>query len=125
LKRLDIWRLDLRRVLYAFQAASQLAEVKKPRMTATVSTTFDGPPSDKVEQFTEFQRAGVAELVDARDLKSLGPQGLCGFDSHPPHQILKELVRTDNGGADLFQLLGTNSDVSSACRGRAHEQLYR
>ena len=33
-----------------------------------------------------FRCAGVAELVDARDLKSLGPQGLCGFDSRPPHQ---------------------------------------
>src|SRR5713226_2044042 len=31
--------------------------------------------------------AGVAELVDARDLKSLGPQGPCRFDSGPPHQI--------------------------------------
>ncbi len=33
-----------------------------------------------------FQYAGVAELVDARDLKSLGLKRLCGFDSRPPHQ---------------------------------------
>ncbi len=31
--------------------------------------------------------AGVAELADARDSKSRGPQGPCGFDSHPRHQI--------------------------------------
>src|SRR2546425_5766077 len=34
-----------------------------------------------------FYCAGVAELVDARDLKSLGLQGPCRFDSGPPHQI--------------------------------------
>ena len=31
-------------------------------------------------------RADVAELVDARDLKSLGPRP-CGFDPRRPHQI--------------------------------------
>ena len=30
-------------------------------------------------------RAGVAELVDARDLKSLGAKALCRFDSGRPH----------------------------------------
>ena len=29
--------------------------------------------------------AGVAELVDARDLKSWVPNGACGFDSRPRH----------------------------------------
>jgi hypothetical protein len=29
--------------------------------------------------------AGVAKLVDATDLKSVGPIGLCGFDSRRPH----------------------------------------
>ena len=29
--------------------------------------------------------AGVAKLVDARDLKSLGPFGPCRFDSGPRH----------------------------------------
>ena len=28
----------------------------------------------------------MAELVDARDLKSLVPYGTCRFDSGPPHQ---------------------------------------
>ena len=32
-----------------------------------------------------MDRAWVAELVDARDLKSLGPCWLCGFDSRPRH----------------------------------------
>ena len=27
----------------------------------------------------------MAELVDARDLKSLGPKWLCGFNSRPGH----------------------------------------
>ena len=30
-------------------------------------------------------RAGVAELVDARDLKSRVPKGACGFDPRPRH----------------------------------------
>ena len=31
------------------------------------------------------RRAGVAKLVDATDLKSVGPQGLYRFDSGRPH----------------------------------------
>ena len=30
--------------------------------------------------------AGVAKQADARDSKSRGPKGPCGFDSHPRHQ---------------------------------------
>ena len=33
-------------------------------------------------------RAGVAELADARDLKSRAPKGACGFDSRPRHSGL-------------------------------------
>jgi hypothetical protein len=32
-------------------------------------------------------RADVAELVDAPDLKSVGPKGPCRFESGRPHQI--------------------------------------
>src|SRR6476661_2481959 len=32
--------------------------------------------------------AGVAKLVDATDLKSVGPQGLYRFDSGRPHQSI-------------------------------------
>ena len=32
-------------------------------------------------------RAGVAELADARDLKSRGGKLPCGFDPRPRHQI--------------------------------------
>ena len=35
--------------------------------------------------------AGVAELVDARDLKSLGGYPLCGFESRPRHSVQLEL----------------------------------
>src|SRR2546428_11942837 len=31
--------------------------------------------------------AGVAKLVDARDLKSLGRRLPCGFESHPRHAV--------------------------------------
>ena|GEM_PF-6978773 len=31
--------------------------------------------------------AGMAESVDARDLKSLGPEGLCGFESRSRYQV--------------------------------------
>ena len=34
---------------------------------------------------TQPNNAWVAELVDARDLKSLEAQSLCGFDSRPRH----------------------------------------
>ena len=29
----------------------------------------------------------VVELVDTQDLKSCGPKGPCGFDSHPPYKV--------------------------------------
>jgi hypothetical protein len=32
-----------------------------------------------------LDQAGMAELVDARDLKSLGAQALCRFDPGCPH----------------------------------------
>ena len=35
--------------------------------------------------------AGVAESVDAADLKSVAPDGACGFDSRPRHQIRYEI----------------------------------
>jgi hypothetical protein len=38
----------------------------------------------------------VAELVDARDLKSLVPHGTCRFDSGPPHQIRNGLVNNQD-----------------------------
>ena len=34
----------------------------------------------------------MAKLVDATDLKSVGPIGLCGFDSRRPHQIIKSSI---------------------------------
>ncbi len=43
-------------------------------------------------EYRSGKEAGVAELVDARDLKSLVPHGTCGFDSRPPHHISNELV---------------------------------
>jgi hypothetical protein len=35
--------------------------------------------------------AGMAELVDARDLKSLGPR-LSGFESRCPHHLQNNLI---------------------------------
>src|SRR2546422_10954330 len=50
--------------------------------------------------------AGVAELADAMDSKSIGLQGPCGFDSHPRHQddegrpvFWSALIILDAGGA--------------------------
>ena len=37
-------------------------------------------------------KAGVAELADARDLKSRVPKGACGSDSHPRHQEFLRLL---------------------------------
>jgi uncharacterized protein len=38
----------------------------------------------------QAQLAGVAELADAADLKSAGPQGSCRFDSGPRHQCFTD-----------------------------------
>ena len=35
----------------------------------------------------QINAAGMAELVDARDLKSLGAQALCRFDPGCPHHL--------------------------------------
>lgn len=46
--------------------------------------------------------AGVAELADARDSKSRGPQGPCGFDSHPRHQAAPtENLAARAGSSDM------------------------
>ena len=43
-----------------------------------------GPCAAQVQMVHSF-RAGVAELADARDLKSRVLKGTCGFDSRPRH----------------------------------------
>jgi hypothetical protein len=45
--------------------------------------------------------AGVAKLVDARDLKSLGSKELCRFDPGRPHQTSHMLV----GFHTLFEMI--------------------
>src|SRR5262249_6934972 len=42
--------------------------------------------SESIKCLIPLDQAGMAELVDARDLKSLGAQALCRFDSGCPHQ---------------------------------------
>ena len=90
-----VWR---RRSLTAHAYGCALMDgthVAHPLKTAPVGSERhrDYLYADLVDTTLDFerraQRAGVAELVDARDLKSLGPQGLCGFDSRPPHQSIK------------------------------------
>ena len=39
-------------------------------------------------EVTQLDRAGVAKLADAQDLKSWDSKESCGFDSRPRHQIL-------------------------------------
>lgn len=38
-----------------------------------------------LKSLISLDQAGMAELVDARDLKSLGAQALCRFDPGCPH----------------------------------------
>ena len=49
----------------------------------------EGLAAKHLPAFGNFSRqinaAGMAELVDARDLKSLGAQALCRFDPGCPH----------------------------------------
>ncbi len=42
--------------------------------------------------------ARVAELADARDLKSWGPHGPCGFESHPGHFFFVLALLPHNSG---------------------------
>jgi hypothetical protein len=44
--------------------------------------------------------AGMAKLVDARDLKSLGPR-LSGFDPRCPHQSSKQRLDVVDGQLDI------------------------
>jgi hypothetical protein len=70
-----------------------LSDGGKPHLPTTIPTTVDEALTNIAWQVLWFHPAGVAELVDARDLKSLGPQGLCGFDSRPPHHAFYHLRR--------------------------------
>jgi hypothetical protein len=65
-------------------------------------------------QAASFQPAGVAELVDARDLKSLVPNGTCRFDSGPPHHIPRDLGHGRKLGGFARQGAGASSGVSWA-----------
>ena len=47
--------------------------------------------------------AGVAKLVDARDLKSLGRRLPCGFESHPRHGAVSP-SRAARGSCPLTEL---------------------
>ena len=56
--------------------------------------------------------AGVAKLADAQDLKSCGPYGPCGFDSHPRHFVF-------TSGMHAVRVVvtgGTACVTKSACR---------
>src|SRR3989442_14959818 len=53
--------------------------------------------------------AGVAELADAMDSKSIGLQGPCGFDSHPRHQTESVFEPTRGGGN--VSLWGHSGDI--------------
>src|SRR5215468_10643661 len=52
--------------------------ISRPEFPSSASI---GPKSNRM-----IPPAGVAELVDARDLKSRGPKGPCRFDSGLRHQ---------------------------------------
>ena len=59
-------------------------------LPATISATVEAGEAEGARQVLSNQCAGVAELVDARDLKSLVPHGTCRFDSGPPHQYIRK-----------------------------------
>ena len=40
-------------------------------------------------------QAGVAELADAQDLKSCGPEGPCGSDPRPRHHLVSTTYDDD------------------------------
>ena len=61
----------------------------------------------------------MAELVDARDLKSLVPQGTCRFDSGPPHQVQLGLADSRH-----FKR-GYVNRVTASSGGRAYQGFNR
>src|SRR5208282_6107974 len=71
---------------------------------ATISATVEAGDAEGIGQVLCSQCAGVAELVDARDLKSLVPHGTCRFDSGPPHQVA-EVIEDRKGMANCRSLL--------------------
>ena len=89
----------------------------KAQLCYYISCTVATWPSGKAEDCKSFipgsnpgvaskviGDAGVAELADARDLKSLGKYFPCGFESHPRHQgqrfehvLLQDRVASSGG----------------------------
>ena len=53
-----------------------------------------------------MQRARMAKLVDAADLKSAAPRRACGFDSRSGHHSCVQPFDTANGDGRLLQPKG-------------------
>jgi hypothetical protein len=47
------------------------------------------PDADRLYGVYMLEIAGVAKLVDAKDLKSFGSKELCRFDPGRPHQVIQ------------------------------------
>src|SRR3954471_20115437 len=62
---------------------ARLARLRKNRLSGPQAPIPDGRKGFKY--LISLDQAGMAELVDARDLKSLGAQALCRFDPGCPH----------------------------------------
>ena len=76
--------------------------------------------SKKLQNDIVVTGARVAEPADARDLKSLSPQGECGFESHPGHLITNGLHLHSQFIASKLRSPGVSSGVSWG-----HQKLNR
>ena len=71
-----------------------------------------------------FTCAGVAKLADAQDLKSWVPQGACGFDPRPRHQMLQRFRRCERSDAVFMaaQMDRANTGLThSYCLTESHD----
>src|SRR2546426_826439 len=77
--------LSLTKVLGLVESASSIKLIHPPRSVGRCAADCGRSTSSRPVLYPS--RAGVAELEDARDLKSRAPKGACGFDPRPRHHI--------------------------------------
>ena len=72
------------------EGVARLNNVDRDKSRGQSGECKRGCQHESADFLDNLRYAGVAELADAQDLKSWVPQGACGFDSRPRHQILRK-----------------------------------
>jgi hypothetical protein len=61
--------------------------VSGPTQKVAMNVIYQMTLKPALDKLLKINEAGVAKLADAQDLKSWAPQGACGFESRPRHQL--------------------------------------